>query len=527
MKKVFLILILNSGILFAQSASFDPSIQIESQLDTTSFKIGEKIDYSIKISLKNKYAIKFPEKPNFLPFEVLESFETDTINDTDKFSIIKKYSLINFEPGEFWIPPQKILFDTAIKFSDSLLITINDVEVDTLKQNLFNIKPIIPIKRNYTNIFTVIFFLLLISLALWYFITKRSKESSHSNLDDNESFYEIAIKRINKLKSITPKNQNEFKEFYTNLVDSLREYLESQFQIPALESTSSELLIRIKVFSDNKKYNIENNNFKDLEKLFTKSDLIKFAKSLPSKNEVSNDIKTISSFIKTVNDYYLKEIELEIDAEKLTSFNKQENNGFKLKKLAYIFTGAVLSILLFSFILFGYYPVRDTLLLHPTRKLYAKEWYSSQYGSPPVEIQTPEILSRSEDTLGITKFNLGDSTDPFFIELTFNDVIKGQQVSDLNTLLNNSLEKLQSLGAKNILMNDETFTIKSGDTGYKFYGSLDFGENTSMVRSSYTSIIFPYDQVTISITIIYLKEDRYSDKIERRILESLNIIKEL
>ena len=79
MKKVFLILILNSGILFAQSASFDPSIQIESQVDTTSFKIGEKIDYSIKISLKNKYDIKFSEKPNFLPFEVLESFESDTI----------------------------------------------------------------------------------------------------------------------------------------------------------------------------------------------------------------------------------------------------------------------------------------------------------------------------------------------------------------------------------------------------------------------------------------------------------------
>ena len=112
-------------------------------------------------------------------------------------------------------------------------------------------------------------------MSMWWH-KKRSKESSHSNLDDNESFYEIAIKRINKLKSITPKNQNEFKEFYTNLVDSLREYLESQFQIPALESTSSELLIRIKVFSDNKKYNIENNNFKDLEKLFTKSDLIKF-----------------------------------------------------------------------------------------------------------------------------------------------------------------------------------------------------------------------------------------------------------
>jgi len=76
-------------------------------------------------------------------------------------------------------------------------------------------------------------------------------------------------------------------------------------------------------------------------------------------------------------------------------------------------------------------------------------------------------------------------------------------------------------------MNDETFTIKSGDTGYKFFGSLDFDENNSLIRSSFTSIVFPYDQVTISLTIIYFKEDRYSDMVERRILESLNIIKEL
>tara|TARA_Y100000590_G_scaffold463529_1_gene630515 strand:- start:597 stop:2180 length:1584 start_codon:yes stop_codon:yes gene_type:complete len=527
MRKIFLLLILNSGILFAQSASFDNSILIESQVDTTSFKIGEKIDYYIKISIDNNYDIKFSEKPNFLPFEVLDSFEEDTILDNENFSIIKKYSLINFEPGEFWIPPQRILFNNSVKYSDSLLIIINDVEVDTVKQNLYNIKPIIPIKRNYTNILTVIFFILLLLLVVWYLIKNRSKESWQSSFKANESFYEIAIKRINKLKNISPKNQNEFKEFYTNLVDSLRQYLEFQFQIPAMESTSSQLLIRIKVFSENKNYKIENKSLKDLEKLFSKSDLIKFAKSLPSKNEVSNDIETISSFIKKVNTFYIKDLESEIDSDNLNTLYEKEKNSFQFKKFAYLFTGVILSILLFSFLIFGYYPVRDTLLLHPTRKLYKKEWYTSQYGSPPVEIETPEILFRSEDTLGITKFNFGDSTDPFFIELKFNDVIKGQQVKDLNALLNNSLEKLQGLGAKNILMNDETFTIKSGDTGYKFFGSLDFGENNSLIRSSFTSIVLPYDQVTISLTIIYIKEDRYSDKVERRILESLNLIKEL
>ena len=53
---------------------------------------------------------------------------------------------------ENWIPPQKIFFDQTIKFSDSLLVIINDVEVDTLKQNLYDIKPLIPVKRNYQNL---------------------------------------------------------------------------------------------------------------------------------------------------------------------------------------------------------------------------------------------------------------------------------------------------------------------------------------------------------------------------------------
>ena len=162
MKKIFFISVFNCAVLFGQSASFDNNIEINAEVDSTSFKIGEKIDYYIKISLDNNYNIKFSEKPNFLPFEVLESFKTDTLNESDKFSIVKKYSLINFEPGKFWIPPQRILFDNSIKYSDSLLVVINDVEVDTIKQNLYNIKPIIPVKRNYSNVVTFISILLFI-----------------------------------------------------------------------------------------------------------------------------------------------------------------------------------------------------------------------------------------------------------------------------------------------------------------------------------------------------------------------------
>ena len=57
----------------AQSANFDPNIVINSSIDTTSVKIGEEIIYTIDIISKNKYNIRFDEKPNFIPFEILDS----------------------------------------------------------------------------------------------------------------------------------------------------------------------------------------------------------------------------------------------------------------------------------------------------------------------------------------------------------------------------------------------------------------------------------------------------------------------
>ena len=63
----------------AQSAGFDPDIIIKSSVDTINIKIGEEIIYSIDISSKNKYNIRFDEKPNFIPFEILDSYTYDSI----------------------------------------------------------------------------------------------------------------------------------------------------------------------------------------------------------------------------------------------------------------------------------------------------------------------------------------------------------------------------------------------------------------------------------------------------------------
>ena len=113
-KRILFFWILSTSFLIGQSANFDSNIDITTSVDTAQVKIGEEINYKIKIYSKYKYNIRFDENPNFMPFEILKSYPFDTIIESSTIS--KEYSLINFEPGKYWIPRQKIYFNQSLKF---------------------------------------------------------------------------------------------------------------------------------------------------------------------------------------------------------------------------------------------------------------------------------------------------------------------------------------------------------------------------------------------------------------------------
>ena len=159
--------------------------------------------------------------------------------------------------------------------------------------------------------------------------------------------------------------------------------------------------------------------------------------------------------------------------------------------------------------------------------MLSKEWFISQYGSPPVELNSPNILLRTIDSSDINMFEMGSFKDPFYISLKFKDVLDAQSNSNLEFIKSELINSFQILGSKNILVKEDQFTIKSGDTGLRLFGSLDIESNNKLLRYNFTSVIFPYDQKTINLVIVYRSDDRYANEIERKILESFNIIKEL
>ena len=233
---------------------------------------------------------------------------------------------------------------------------------------------------------------------------------------------------------------------------------------------------------------------------------------------------TIKDFIDSTEKIYNEKYNIPVEEE----VSLEETSLLENLKIFFKYSFLVLSTLIIICILiFGYYPVRDTILLNPTKQLLSKDWYTSQYGSPPVELNTPNILVRINDSLENNRFEMGNFDDSFYLSLDFKDPVQSESPVNIEILKNELINKFQNLGSKNILVKDDQFTLKSGDIGLRFYGSLDIEKNNDLIRSNFTSVILPYEKKTIKLIVVYRDKDRYANKIESKILESFNIIKEL
>ncbi len=80
-----------------------------------------------------------------------------------------------------------------------------------------------------------------------------------------------------------------------------------------------------------------------------------------------------------------------------------------------------------------------------------------------------------------------------------------------------------------MLINPDPYKTKDGSEVIQISGTLDLlnPESKERTRSRLRSIILPFNQVQVELRILYDKEDRYGEEIENRIIESLEVLKEL
>ena len=521
------------------------SVELRVAVDTTAVKIGEQLNYTIQVKADSTAQVIFSEQPIFTPFELLDESPIDTLRAQSHFLYTKKYALIQFDTGNYFLPQQQVLVDGFSKIADFISIRVDPVVVDTTKQKLYDIKPLTQVKKNYDALIAQILWglalgLILIGVLYTYLFQKRKKELRARELPP----FERAIEELRALESEILSEQEEFKRYYSRLTDVVRRYLEEEAKIDALESTSEELLVKLELRKDSGSLDLDPKTLKSLREVLKNADLVKFAKSLPEIYTATEDRKAVEHVVKETKEALPEPTEEEL-REKAAY---QEFLAKKRRKEQWIWgiSGAgILTVLalVICMLVYGYYPVRDTILRYPTKLLVSGQWFKSQYGTPPLAVETPEILERissSEDP--VQQFRFGSLDSPFYINLAFDfpknqakaaeplsadpkqaDLEKGQE------LVNSIISNFESEGAVNIFIKNDAVTLPSGIPVAKVYGTLDYPKKkqTKRVRCNFSAYLFTFEQGTIILTLMYEKEDRYGQEIEQRILNSLDLIKEL
>tara|TARA_B110000483_G_scaffold95448_1_gene117282 strand:- start:173 stop:1798 length:1626 start_codon:yes stop_codon:yes gene_type:complete len=541
MKQAFPILVYFSltVLLWAQDKA-----ELNVAVDSTQIKIGAQLNYTLQVKADSTAQVVFPEQPIFTPFELLEESPIDTLRSQTHYLYTKRYSLIHFDSGNYFIPQQQVLVNGFSKIADLIPVRVNSVKVDTIKQKLFDIKPLSEVKKNYNRLISrvlwgLVLALIVIGVSYTYLFQKRKKELRERELPP----FDRAIEELKALESEKPFEQDEFKLYYSRLTDVVRRYLEEEAKIDALESTSEELLIKLEMRKGEGTLDLDFTTLKSLREVLKNADLVKFAKSMPEYRIANEDRRAVEHVVMETKQALPEPTEEELKEKE--AYKEYLANKRRKEQLIWGLSGIGLltvTTLVISMLVYGFYPVRDTLLSYPTKILYSGQWVSSQYGTPPLKIETPEVLERipNEQSL-IQQFSLGTLDSPFYIDLKFDfpklDPNKDESRSDpeqvktekAQALVSSIISNFQSSGAVNILMKNDEITLPSGSPAIKIYGTLDYPKKgkDERVRCNFNTLLFTFEEGTIRLTMLYEKEDRYASEIEQRVINSLELIKEL
>ncbi len=538
--KIFILLItLLSSVAFAQQK------QLVTSIDKTKNKVGAEFQLTVKTSVDTLSKVAFPNPKKLGALEVIQSYAIDTIRNKDRYELIKKYGLTQFDSGKYTIPRLTVLINNNPFFTDSIKVEVANVVVDTLKQKMYDIKPIAEVTSSKSWIWKLLLTLLIlagIGIFIYWYLKVRQKKKIEEDL--YKTPIEKATSLLNSLERKQLWQNGEVKAYYSELTDIARNYIEEAIEIPAMESTTSELIEGLRKASLKKKMGLSQETIENLERVLKQADLVKFAKSKPLDFEITEDRQKIERTIVTLD----KAIPIVVEDEEemmLNELQRQEQLRQQLKKrrksriimASMIVIGIVSATFIFFVTTKGFAYIKDNVFGNASKELLEGEWVHSEYGNPGVIIETPKVLKRTDlsellpkEGMALIKemqsFTYGSLIDNFQLMVS---TIKYKQEGevDLSKSIDGSLQFLESQGAQNMIVKQEEFDTKEGIKGMKAYGTFSKidGIHKSSTKYYYEVLLFGQEGGLQQIAIVHEEGDAYANQISERILNSVELKK--
>lgn len=525
--------------LLAAVTVFGQQNQVQTSIDSTKIKIGSQFNLTLKTKVDTSSRVSFPEGRSFGQLEVLESYPVDTIKDGAMYELVKKYGLTQFDSGRYIIPSLPVVINNKMIKTDSLRIEVNNIKVDTLKQKMYDIKPVLKGQSNTSFWLWILFAVVATGAAaygLWRYLKNRKPAEPKAKKEEIISPIERASRELKELEKRELLEKGAVKDYYSQLTDIARTYIEEAIHVPAMESTTSELIDAMRDAVRKKKMNLSQETFEELEKILRTADMVKFAKSRPLDFEIAEDRKRVEKTI-VVIDRSIPEEKEEDDIHTQLWLDAQAKKKAKRKKTIIILSSVAAILVAFgvSVYVFGMEYLRDNFIGHATKELLDGEWVKSEYGDPGVIIETPKVLKRSPLLAKMTQqnnphvrdasvFAYGSMTDNFYVTVSTTTYKDSVQI-DLPATVELAMKSMEAQGATNILVKSKDFNTDKGISGIRAYGNMSMPDPVTKtpVRVYYELLFFKQKEGLQQVMIMHKEGDEYGTQILERIKNSVEL----
>jgi hypothetical protein len=275
--KLFLFL-----ILLPVFSLFPQEIKVAASTDTTDYLIGDQIKYHLVINTdKNVYIINPFFRDSLKNVDVV-SISDPIVSENEKGKTTKFESILSrFDSSQVTIPPIKIEYritgDTTLKSALSNPVTFN---VHTMKVSMKEeIKDIKPPVRLFNYLFLIYIGIALLILVIGYFIYRKYFKNKPQPIIEPKKerilSHQLALRKLNQLEHEELWQKGFVKEYHTRITEIIREYFEKQFELPALELTTTDSLKQLSKHPQGVKVLDITSQF------LNNADLVKFAKFTP------------------------------------------------------------------------------------------------------------------------------------------------------------------------------------------------------------------------------------------------------
>ncbi len=270
---------------------------ISAKLDTDQTLIGQPVQFVLSAEFKSGLKYIWPSFTDSINgLEIWNASDLSMKDENGNLELKQTFELASFDSGFYIIKPIPFILNTDTLFSDPVLVQVNTVELSQ-EQEMYDIKGVRTLPFPWLYAVLVGIGVILLMALIVYFIKKRKPKTSSitSVIRDTRSPLQRLIDDLTQIRSAKSWEANS-KQFYSELSEAVKTYLELEERIAALESTTQEIRPEIMALSWKTQFKVE------IISMLEEGDMVKFAKATSTVEAQTQHLLNMETLLRFLKD---------------------------------------------------------------------------------------------------------------------------------------------------------------------------------------------------------------------------------